>query len=124
MASIGDKIDELHALREKKRALDIEVKAVREEMEEVEAELLDLMDDQKTRRGEGSEASVSISSGVYPAVEDWDKFYEFIENHRYFHLLERRPAVQACRELFEHTGQIPGVVPFHKRKLNLRTKQS
>jgi sarcosine oxidase delta subunit len=50
-----------------------------------------------------------------PSVTDWDAFYKFIHENKYFHLLERRPHTAGCRELFQMRGAIPGVVPFVKR---------
>jgi hypothetical protein len=64
---------------------------------------------------------VSITESVRPSVENWDDFYRFIHRHKYYHLLDRRPSVTGCRELFETKGNIPGVVPFTKRKINLRS---
>lgn len=121
MSTIGAKIDQLHALREDKRELEKQVKEISSEMSALESELIDQMDAEETTKSAGKAASVSITKSVVPAVENWDVFYEFIREHNYFHMLERRPAVLACREMFEHNGQIPGVVPFVKRKLNLNT---
>lgn len=121
MSTIGDKIDQLHALREEKRELEKEVKEISKSMSDLESELIDQMDTENTSKAASAVATVSITKSVVPAVENWDAFHEFIREHNYFHMLERRPAVLACREMFEHDGKIPGVVPFVKRKLNLNT---
>lgn len=121
MTTIGDKIDALYALREEKRELEEKMKETTEKIRELEAEVIELMDSQNVVKATGSKATVSISSSVRPQVEDWDAFYEFIHRHKYYHLLERRPSVTGCRELFEHKGSIPGVVPFVQRKLNMRS---
>jgi hypothetical protein len=121
MSTIGDKIDQLHALRETKRDLEKEVKDVSKSMSELEGELIDQMDAAGTFKAASNSASVSITKSIVPAVENWDLFHEFIREHNYFHMLERRPAVLACREMFEHDGKIPGVVPFAKRKLTLNS---
>lgn len=122
MSEIGDKIDELYQLRESKRALEEQLKDINKEMVAIESDLIDQMDAAKTSKSATDTASVSISKSVVPAVEDWDKFYDFIQQNGYFHMLERRPAALACREMFEQGGQIPGVVPFVKRKLNIKSK--
>ena len=79
------------------------------------------MDQQNITKSTGSKATVSISTSVKPSVEDWDAFYAYIHKNKYYHLLERRPSVTGCRELFDHKGAIPGVVPFTQRKLNIRS---
>jgi predicted metal-binding protein len=119
--SIGTKIDKLFSLREQKRALEAEVKQISEQMAELEAELIEKMDAEGVVKSTGKTATVSISESVRPNVDDWDAFYKFIHRYKFYHLLERRPSVTGCRELFETKGAIPGVIPFTQRKLNLRT---
>lgn len=121
MSSLGSKIDHLHTLREKKRALEKEAESISQEMKLREDELIQEMQASGLSKMTGSKATVSISESVKPNVQDWDSFYKFIARHKYFHLLERRPSVTGCRELFETRGKIPGVVPFVLRSLNLRT---
>lgn len=121
MATIGVKIDALHALREQKRLLEEQLKQKVEEIALAENDLIGDMDTQGVVRSTGSLATVSISSSVKPSVEDWDAFYAFIHRNKYYHLLERRPSVTGCRELLETKGKVPGVVPFTQRKLNIRS---
>jgi hypothetical protein len=118
--NLGARIDELHELRTQKRVLEKELKDLEKTYSEKQLEVIDLMHAQGVTKMTGSSATVSIGTSIKPSVEDWDTFYEFIHRHKYYHLLERRPAVLACRELFETKGVIPGVVPFTKETLNLR----
>ena len=121
MSTVGAKIDSLHALREEKRLLEEQVKAKAQEIDLAENELIEQMDQQNITKSTGSKATVSISTSVKPSVEDWDAFYAYIHKNKYYHLLERRPSVTGCRELFDTKGKIPGVVPFTQRKLNIRS---
>ena len=121
MSTVGAKIDALHALREEKRLLEEQVKAKAQEIDLAENDLIEQMDQQNITKSTGSKATVSISTSVKPSVEDWDAFYAYIHKNKYYHLLERRPSVTGCRELFDTKGKIPGVVPFTQRKLNIRS---
>ncbi len=121
MSTVGAKIDALHALREDKRQLEELLKAKAQEIDLVENELIELMDQQNISKSTGTKATVSITTSTKPSVEDWDAFYAFIGKNKYYHLLERRPSVTGCRELFDTKGKIPGVVPFTQRKLNIRS---
>ena len=121
MSTVGAKIDALHALREDKRQLEELLKAKAQEIDLVENDLIEQMDQQNITKSTGSKATVSISTSVKPSVEDWDVFYAYIHKNKYYHLLERRPSVTGCRELFDHKGAVPGVVPFTQRKLNIRS---
>jgi chromosome segregation ATPase len=117
---IGDLVDKLHDAREHKRALEEQVKAAEETYRQIEAELMELADEQGTLTGKGKAGAFSIVESVLPQVKDWDTFYKYIGKNKLYHLLERRPSVTGCRELFETKGAIPGVEKFTKRKINLR----
>ena len=121
MSTVGAKIDALHALREEKRQLEELLKAKAQEIDLVENDLIEQMDQQNISKSTGTKATVSITTSTKPSVEDWDVFYAYIHKNKYYHLLERRPSVTGCRELFDHKGAIPGVVPFTQRKLNIRS---
>lgn len=119
--SIGKKIDAMEQVRAKKRALEEKIKEHDQEYAKLEEELLELMDKEGVTKSTGARASASVSTSIRPSVEDWDSFYKYIHRHKYYHLLERRPSVTGCNELMEGKGKIPGVVPFVKRRINLRT---
>jgi len=120
-STIGVRIDQLHNIRERKRELEEQVKQLSEQMNELEGQLIDQMDKEGVVRSTGNTATVSISVSVRPSIDDWDAFYAYIHRNKYYHLLERRPSVTGCRELFETKGKIPGAVPFTQRKLNIRS---
>lgn len=121
MSTIGTKIDDLHEMRERKRALEEQVKEISRDMQSLEFELIKQMEAEGVTKSTGNRATVSVNDVVRPTVEDWDAFYAFIHRHRYYHLLERRPSASGCNELFESRGKVPGVVPFTQRKLNIRS---
>lgn len=121
MSTIGGKIDALHALREEKKELLAQLETKEKELEAANLELIDLMDAQGVTSSTGTKATVTIGISVKPSVDDWDAFYAFIQKNKYWHLLERRPSVTGCRELFDTKGKIPGVVPFTQRTVRTRT---
>lgn len=119
--TIGGLTDQLITLREQKRALEEQVKAVEMEIEALSEQLMQKLDAEGTDKGAGKLGSCSISTSIVPNVDDWDAFYAYIHKNKYYHLLQRRTSDAACRELFEQKGSIPGVTPFSKRRLNLRS---
>lgn len=120
--TLGSLTDKMHVLRENKRGLEEQVKKIEEEYRELEMKLIELLDDQGTDRGAGKTATCTVSESIVPQVTDWDAFYKYIQRNKYWHLLERRPSVTGCRELFETKGVIPGVEKFKRRRINLRSK--
>lgn len=121
VGTIGGLTDRLVDLRESKRALEEQIAAIEAEYKALEEQLMEKLDSEGTDKGAGKKGSCSISSSIVAQVDDWDAFYAFIGKNKYYHLLQRRPADAACRELFESKGSIPGVTPFSKRRLNLRS---
>lgn len=123
MSTIGSIVDKLCVLRDDRRALEKQIEVSKKESDALEITLMESMDKEGVDKATGKHASVSIGETVRPNVADWDEFYKYIYKTKAFFLLERRPSVTACRELFETKGKIPGVVPFTKRSINLRTRE-
>lgn len=118
--TVGGKIDNLVELNAKRLDLEQQVKAIVSEYNLITDALMEQMEKENMgTTASSSTGSVRISDSVVPTVKDWDSFYAFIYKNKYFHLLERRPSVTGCRELFETKGAVPGVEPFVKLKLVL-----
>jgi hypothetical protein len=120
MPTTGSMIDRLHTLREERRLLEKKIEDINKDFSIIEGELMKQMRTEGLESAKGKFASASVTEVVKPSVEDWDKFYAYIKRHDYFHLLERRPSVTGCRELFETKGKIPGVLPITLPKISLR----
>ncbi len=119
--TIGSRIDQLNDLREQKRELAAKVEAIEKTYHEVEAELIEALDAQGTSNGTGKKASASISVSVVGSIVDRDKLDAFVKRTGNFQLFQARLSAPAVRELLEKKGSIPGVEPFHKKTLNLRS---
>ena len=120
-SSLGDEGAQLFKLRDRKRELEAQIKALDDEAKEIESRLLKKMGDDKldkfTVTGHGT---LSVSSSVVADVKDWSELEKFIHKHKYFQLFQRRVSDTAYRELLEAGKKIPGVEPFTKVRLNVR----
>lgn len=119
--TIGKQIDDLWALREKKRLLEADVKKVEDAIKEHETKLFETFDAQGLKSGKGDLASISISESTEFNLEDDTEFFKYVKKNNAFHLLQRRISAPAAREIFEQKGMVPGLVPFQKRRLNIRS---
>lgn len=119
---LGALIDQAFALREKKRELEAAIKGIEGEASELEAKIMEGMESQGLDKMSGVTASVSISTNTVANVVDWDAFWAYIHKMKYGHLIQRRVSDPAYRELLEAGKKVPGVEPFSKRRLNLRTR--
>lgn len=118
---LGTLIDTIWAAREAKRKLEADVKTIEGEIAGLEEILLERMDKEGVDKSTGKKATVSVTSTIKANIVDWDALCKFVKKNDYFHLFHRRVADEAARELFETKGQVPGLEPFTKRKVNIRT---
>lgn len=119
--TIGQLIDAEFRVRQKRLALEAQAKELKKKQDQIELMLMDALDAQKTRKGEGTMASASISTSIEPIAQDWEQIDRFILRHKEIQLLQRRIKVERFRELLkERPKGIPGLDKFEKRKINLR----
>ena len=118
---LGGLIYSLSVLRNAKSRLEEQLKDVGKEITAAEKDIIEALQASNLRESATGNFRVAISESTYPQVENWDLFGGFILDNRMLHLLERRPAVLAYREMLQLRRAVPGVVPFEKLKLNFRT---
>lgn len=84
--------------------------------------LLREMQNQDLWEAGNKDMKVFRSLKTVPHVVNWDQFYAYIYEHKAAYMLERRPAVTACRELFDNGEHIPGVDPYTFEEVRTRSK--
>jgi len=125
--TLGAAIDQMWQLRENKRKAAEVVKTIEGQIETLETTMFELLDAQDTRKAEGRKASVSIGEAVVANTIDWTEFMKFVSTGKrgdkfaYLHLVQKRVSDPAYRELLELGVKVPGLQPFTKRTLNLRS---
>jgi hypothetical protein len=122
--TLGKLIDTQWELREEKRAAEEVVKAIEAKIAANESILFERLDAEDTIKGEGKSASASITSTTSFNITDFDAFAEYVRKNKYFHLFQRRVSETAAREIFESKGALPGLTPFTKRRINIRSLKS
>ena len=118
--TLHDLIGQLGALRTEKKRLDYEARQVEEHIRHKEREIMEMMDAQEITESKSAAGKVSLGEAVYPQVDDWDSFGQWILDNGYIHFLEKRPAVLAYREALGQGIPVPGVLPYTKRKLTFK----
>ena len=123
--TLGQAADKIYDLREKKREIDAELKAVEAEISALTETIFGLLEEQDTRRAEGKRASISVNYAINPSTKNWDDTARFIINGKrgdrfaYAHLLYKRIAAPAYRELRSLGVIIPGQEDFTNRTLSI-----
>lgn len=121
LTPLGTLVDNLWAAREEKRALEAEMKVIEDRIEAQTLELMERMEKEGIDKMAGTKASLSIGAAITANVTDWDAFGAYIIKQKYLHLLQRRVSDPAFRELLESGKKMPGVEPFVKKRLNVRS---
>ena len=119
MSSLGAKIDALQKKRVLRAAAQKKADDIDAEVKAMEAELLEALSAEGIDKASGKLATVSVSNTVVASVKDWDSFYEYIRKYKFFHLLQRRVADLAYRELIDQGKKVPGTEPFTKTSLRV-----
>lgn len=112
--------DEILAKQKEIKHLNDLVEIAEKEKKVLCEELMVVADAQKLEKGGGKSSAFTIKPQTVPHVENWDMFYEYILENRYLHLLQRRPGVKACAELWEQGKMIPGVEKFTQMKVTVK----
>lgn len=118
--SIGDLIDRMWTVREKKRGLDEKIKELDKELAMLDADIQDRLGQEGLDAGRGKKASVSVNEEVVANITDFEALCKYVKRTGYFHLFHRRISNPAFRELAAKKP-VPGLEAFTKKKLNLTT---
>lgn len=119
--TIGALIDKMKTIAVERSTLSLADKALSEEQKGLEQQIIELMDKQETRVGEGKIAKASIVESEEPTIEDWDAFTKWMTRTKNLHLIQRRISAPAWREIRAlKKAEVPGIGVFTKRSLNLR----
>lgn len=118
----GQIVKRMVEVRDERRRISSRDKELIEEWRSLETELITRLDEQDMDKASTADGTASISETVLPQVVDWDAFYEYMKEEDALHLLQRRPAAAAFRELNDSGVAIPGVDPYTQRTIGLRKK--
>lgn len=120
MKTVGALIDQMSRLREERRIIAEQDKALKAAYDAAELQLIEALDKQDSRKGEGKLASASISEVVVAQKLDWNETMKWIARTKNFQLVQQRISDPAYRELRALGKVIPGLEDFTKRSINLR----
>lgn len=118
--SINDVADEILKLQVSRKKLEDKADVIKKQEDELKLEIQKLATEAKLTFGGNKKSAWSISPLIVPQCSDWDAFYDYIHKKKYFHLLERRPTVKACQELWGLGERIPGIDKFTKVRVNVK----
>lgn len=119
--TLGALIDQRHRLKAALAAANKAVDAVKAEADEVEGRIMQMLIDQGITGAAGAEtgARVLLTEEDFAQVTDWTELYSYIHANNAFHLLQRRVASTAAKELREAGTEVPGLTFTPVKKLHI-----
>lgn len=99
--NMGKLADELYELREKRWAIGREIKAIEEREREIKEFIISNLSKLNAGGISGSFANVSIKTTAVPKIDDWDKFFAYVESNKDFSLMQKRINTTAIKERIE-----------------------
>ncbi len=120
MKTVGALIDQMSRLREERRVIAEQDKVLKAAYDATEMQLIEALDKQDTRKGEGKLASASIGEVVVAQKLNWNETMKWVARTKNFQLVQQRISDPAYRELRALGKVIPGLEDFTKRSINLR----
>lgn len=117
---IGQMIDELAVIRDRRREIAEEDKELSKAYTALENNIIERLDLEHTPKSSGQTASASISESDFPGIADFDQFVEYVRENDAFYLFQRRVSSSAINDLRKAGEEIPGIKIYTKRSLNLR----
>lgn len=120
--TLGAIIESLLEIRDERRRIAARDKELVEAWRTNEMLMISALDAQGSITSATTAGRATISEEVVPNVDDWDAFYDYIWEQKAFHLLQKRPAAAAYRELVAAGEDVKGLSPFTKRSISLSKK--
>lgn len=119
--NLGTLADQLYAKQAEISAANQAVEALKKEANAIESSIFNALEAAGTDIASGKTAKVAVKLNKKPQALDWEAFYAFIVKRKAPHLLQRRIAEGALKELQESLGNkpIPGVGEVTLRSLSV-----
>ncbi len=116
---LSDIIKRMLEIRAERKAISERDSVLVEEWDSLEQALMSRLDEEGTKSAASMLGTAVITETEVPQVEDWDAVEAYIYENEAVHILQRRIATGAFRELLAAGTPIPGTRPLTKRSISL-----
>lgn len=121
--TVRELVEQLVEIRDERSHISEKDKILGDRFRAIETVLMAKLDEQGMKRATvDGVATATLTEVVLPQVRDWDAVYEYILRTDSMHLLQKRPAAAAFRELIDAGESVPGIDPYTKRSISLRKR--
>jgi hypothetical protein len=122
-AELAKLAQNLWKAQQKAKAAEAKLKPLKDTVAALEAELLDAMIAAKLESVAVKEATISLKRTTFAELYDDKAFFDYVGRKKAWDLVQKRPAVGACRVRWEDGLTIPGVRPGERTDLSITTRK-
>ncbi len=116
---LNDKIDEMYSLRDRKRGLEAQIKAINAEIKGCNDWLIERLSEVGTTTARGNLATATVTESIVPNIEDWGAVSDWIMQNDGVYLVHRRVSAGPWKELMDAGITVPGIAPYTKTTISL-----
>ena len=98
------------------------VKQLKEELAEIEEQLMEAMDEIGTENLALGNKVFIIAHRKVATLTDWEAFSNYVVENDAMHLVHRRVTNQAAIDMIEGLGSLPGIDLIELRSINVRNR--
>lgn len=114
-------IAQMLAIRDRKREIAAEEKDLNQAFGALESQLIGRMEEEGSTRVSSKLGTAILSEKIVPQIDDRDALNAWILETGNLYILQSRVATNAYSELVESGQEVPGLSPFKKKDINLRS---
>lgn len=121
-ASMEEIIQQFRELKDEKDRLNKLVKELNSPLEYLQGLIITRMQAEGATKISTDFGSCSIKTDIYPKVDDFGLFIQYIARHNALELIQKRPNAAGWRAIIAEGGEVPGLGEYEDTKLNFRRK--
>ena len=114
---IRDKRSEL------KQKFEAEDRALRENLEQLEAALLESLNESGVSTVKTDSGTIFTQEDMKASISDWGAYVDWMQRNDAFEMVQKRPAITEVRKYMEEYGDIPPGLDIHRRRV-VRVRKS
>jgi hypothetical protein len=119
--AIGDKLDKMFELRQKKDKLNEKLSEINKAIDQLEFSIIQDMEVNELDSIKAESGSATKKMEMYPNIEDYDAFFNFLVETGNKDMIEKRVGKAAFRAYVEENNKYPdGLGAYEKVTLNYR----
>lgn len=122
MSKLTELVKQLKDVKNEIGSLNNQLKIQQSDRAQLEIDIMHELENLGLTKASTDMGTVYISETTVASVTDWEEVYKYIDEHKAWHLLTRKVVDSVFRELLDMKQEVPGVKPFIRKTIGLRSE--